>query len=66
MKKFEFLELPRKTKILPKHINKTFKIYNGNKFKNILIKKDMVGYKFGHFSNTRAVYLYKKNKKTKK
>ena len=55
----------RNTTILPKFIEKTFEVYNGKKFNEILVTEEMVGHKFGEFSPTRKRFSFKK-KKTKK
>lgn len=34
-------------------VDSRVRIYNGKDFKNILVTKEMVGYKFGEFSLTR-------------
>jgi len=49
--------------IMPEYIDYTFNIYNGKNFIKLKIIKDMIGYKFGEFINTRKRYTYKKNKK---
>ena len=49
--------------IMPKDIDNIFNIYNGKDFIKIKILKDMIGYKFGEFINTRKRYTYKKTKK---
>ena len=46
--------------ILPDFINHTFSVYNGKKYFLLRIKEGMVGFKFGHFIFTRAIYKYKK------
>lgn len=51
--------------IMPKDIDLTYNIYNGKDFIKIKISKDMIGYKFGEFINTRKRYIYKKTKKKK-
>jgi len=57
----------RRSVIYPFFINKRVNIYNGNKFIPIKINSDMIGHKFGEFSFTRAMYVFKgkKNKKKK-
>ena len=57
--------ISRNTTILPTFINKTFEIYNGKKFTELLVVNEMVGHKFGEFSTTRKRFSFKK-KKTKK
>ena len=51
--------------IMPQDIDLTFNVYNGQSFIQIKITKDMLGYKFGEFINTRKKYIYKKSKKKK-
>lgn len=51
--------------IMPKDIDFIFNVYNGKEFIKIKILKEMIGYKFGEFINTRKKYVYKKNKKKK-
>lgn len=55
----------RNSKIIPKFIGVTFTIYNGKKYTNLTITKDMVGHKFGEFSFTRVNFELKKKKKKK-
>ena len=55
----------RNTTILPKFVEKTFEVYNGKKFNDILVIEEMIGHKFGEFSITRKRFSFKK-KKTKK
>ena len=55
----------RSTTILPQFIEKTFEVYNGKKFNEILVTEEMIGHKFGEFSTTRKRFSFKK-KKTKK
>lgn len=56
----------RNTEIMPSHINKTFKIYNGKKYKEISTVEEMLGHKFGEFFFTRAKFVFKKKKSKKK
>lgn len=51
--------------IMPKDIDFIFNVYNGKEFIKLKILKEMIGYKFGEFINTRKKYVYKKNKKKK-
>lgn len=53
----------RGTQIVPQFVNKTFNIYTGNKFSSILVTEEMIGHKFGEFSNTRKQFIFKKKKK---
>jgi len=55
----------RNSVILPECVGLSFEVYNGKVFYPVLIKEEMVGYKFGEFSHTRKVCLYKKSKKKK-
>lgn len=55
----------RSTTILPKFVEKTFRIYNGKNFNEILVVEEMVGHKFGEFSATRKRFSFKR-KQTKK
>lgn len=54
--------ISRRTSIIPELVGKTIKIHNGNKFKEILITKDMINHKAGEFSKTRANFEFKKKK----
>jgi len=49
--------------IMPQDIDIIFNIYNGQSFIKLKIIKDMIGFKFGEFINTRKRYIYKKAKK---
>jgi len=53
----------RNTTILPKFVEKTFEVYNGTKFNEILVTEDMIGHKFGEFSATRKRFSFKKKQK---
>ena len=46
--------------ILPEYLNKTVYVYNGKQFIKLIIKDNMIGYKFGEFVNTRSNFKYKK------
>jgi len=50
----------RTSKIIPKFVGLTFKIYNGKTFLNLKVTEDMVGYKFGEFVPTRKKFNFKK------
>lgn len=56
----------RRSVIYPQYLNKKVKIYNGNKFIPIKITDNMIGHKFGEFSLTRQIYVFKGKKKIKK
>jgi small subunit ribosomal protein S19 len=49
--------------IMPQYIDYIYNIYNGKTFINIKVTKDMIGYKFGEFINTKKRHIYKKKKK---
>ena len=57
--------ITRNSTILPRFLEKTFKVYNGKKFTEVLVTEEMIGHKFGEFSFTRKRFAFKK-KKTKK
>lgn len=57
--------ISRKTSIVPKFVEKTFEVYNGKKFIEIIVTEEMIGHKFGEFSSTRKRFSFKKTK-TKK
>lgn len=56
----------RNSTILPKFLEKTFEIYNGKKFTEVLVTEEMIGHKFGEFSHTRKRFAFKKKKKKNK
>ena len=43
----------RRSTILPEFVGLTFGVYNGNKFIPVSVNENMVGHKFGEFSQTR-------------
>ncbi len=49
----------RDTVILSSFVNHKFLVHSGKKFKNLLITREKVGYKFGEFCTTRAKYFHK-------
>lgn len=51
--------------IMPQDIDVNYNIYNGKTFIKLKITKDMLGYKFGEFINTKKKNIYKKAKKKK-
>lgn len=57
--------MSRNSSIIPKFVNKTFKIHNGKTFKDLTVTKEMLGHKFGEFCKTRVEFEYKKKKKKK-
>ena len=58
-------KISRSSSIIPKFVDKTFKIHNGKTFKDLTVTKEMLGHKFGEFCKTRVDFEFKK-KKTKK
>jgi small subunit ribosomal protein S19 len=53
----------RSAKIPVKFFNATTSVYNGHVFKPFTIDKDVIGWRFGEFSPTRAVFIPKAKKK---
>lgn len=60
------LPIPRNLSIVPQFIGLTFKVHNGKNFKKIIVKEEMIGFKFGEFVRTRSDFVFKKKKKKKK
>jgi len=58
-------KISRNSSIIPKFIDRVFKVHNGKNFKEVTITKKMLGNKFGEFSKTRITFEYKKKKKKK-
>nr|YP_009688009.1 ribosomal protein S19 [Haslea nusantara]QDX17599.1 ribosomal protein S19 [Haslea nusantara] len=58
-------KISRNSSVLPKFIGLTFQVYSGKIYKKVIVNKDMVGHKFGEFSQTRAIFSFKKKKKKK-
>ena len=48
--------------IFPLFVGNIFSVYNGHKFVNIVVNKDMVGYKFGEFITTRKKAMHNNKK----
>lgn len=57
-KKIYFLK-KKNCVILPEFVNTKVKIYNGQKFYDLHITPEMVGYKFGFFIFTRKLHVFK-------
>jgi ribosomal protein S19 len=55
----------RTTEILPNFIEKSFSVYNGQKYNEILVTEEMIGHKFGEFVPTRKRFIFKKKKAKK-
>jgi small subunit ribosomal protein S19 len=62
----EAATMSRRSSIIPKFIDQTFKIHNGKTFKDLTVTKEMLGHKFGEFYKTRVEFEFKKKKKKKK
>nr|UQS76192.1 ribosomal protein S19 [Haslea ostrearia]WAJ48190.1 30S ribosomal protein S19 [Haslea ostrearia] len=56
-------QISRNSSILPKFIGLTFQVYSGKIYKKVIVNKEMVGHKFGEFSQTRAIFSFKKKRK---
>ena len=61
-----FSRVSRSSTIIPKFSGHTFKVHNGQSFREVTVTKEMLGYKFGEFSRTRSEFAFKKKKKKKK
>lgn len=55
----------RSSTILSDFLDKEVFVYNGLAFKKFLVKKEMIGHKFGEFVRTRKFPEHKKKKKKK-
>jgi small subunit ribosomal protein S19 len=53
----------RRSTILPQFVGLNFTIYNGKKFIPLLVTENMVGHKFGEFSQTRSFRGHTGNRK---
>jgi small subunit ribosomal protein S19 len=56
----------RRSTILPQFVGLTFGVYNGKKFIPVYVTENMIGHKFGEFSQTRTYHGHGADKKTKK
>ena len=63
--KNKILYISRNSEIIPKFLGLTFKVYNGKKYIDLIVTENMLGYKFGEFSFTRANFKFKKKTKKK-
>lgn len=59
-------QISRSSTVLPSFLNKTFNVYNGKTWTEILINDLMINCKFGEFAATRKKHVFKKKKKKKK
>lgn len=64
-KQHTLLLASRNSEVTSQFIGLTFNIYNGNKHTKLNITKEMIGHKFGEFSQTRAIFQFKKKTKKK-
>ena len=55
--------MSRNSKIIPKFLDSTVKVYNGKNYLELTITEDMFGHKFGEFVFTRAKFKFKKKSK---
>jgi len=55
----------RRSTITPELVGLTIAVHNGKKFIPVFITEDMVGYKLGEFSPTRAIYSHAGDKRTR-
>lgn len=58
--------ISRNSTIIPKLIGLKFNVHTGNNFTEVSISKEMIGHKFGEFSQTRGRFSFKKKKKKSK
>jgi len=58
-------KISRNSSIIPKFLGLTFQVHSGKLFKKVLVNKEMIGHKFGEFSQTRVIFSFKKKKKKK-
>lgn len=56
----------RRSTILPDFVGLTFGVHNGHKFVPVYVTENMVGHKFGEFSQTRTYYGHGVDKKAKR
>lgn len=54
--------LYKNSEIVPNFVGKTFQIYNGRSYIEILVTSDMINHKFGEFIFTRGKFSFKKKK----
>jgi len=60
----KFFYLKKKNNIiLPEFIGLKIKIYNGQKYFDLHVTSNMVGYKFGSFIFTRKLHVFKSKKR---
>lgn len=56
----------RRSTILPQFVGLTFGVHNGRKFVPVFVSEDMIGQKFGEFSQTRTFYGHTADKKARR
>ena len=52
----------RRSVILPEFVGLYFNVYNGQKWRSILVTQEMIGHKLGEFAVTRKIVQHKKKK----
>ncbi len=57
--KIKFVCRNRSSLILPHFVGLPFEIYNGQKYVSFVVRKEMVGHKFGEFSYTKKRVVHK-------
>lgn len=62
-KKSFVITISRDSFIIPVFLGYKFKVHNGNSFIEVTVTKEMIGHKFGEFSSTRKLFVFKKKKK---
>ena len=62
-KKYQSIKISRNSEITPNLVGLTFKVHTGKTYSKIDTTKEMIGHKFGEFSPTRSVFVFKKKKK---
>ena len=55
----------RRSVILPEFVGLNFQVHNGMKFIPITITEEMIGHRFGEFSQTRKLTVHKEKKEKK-
>ena len=56
----------RRASVLPRVVGRNFGVYNGHKFRPVLVTEDMIGHKFGEFSPTRTFHGHSADKRAKR
>lgn len=56
----------RRSTVLPQFVGLTFGVHNGQKFIPVFVTENMIGHKFGEFSQTRTFHGHAGDKKAKR